>query len=119
MAKAAKIKLDTLYKVSCSSEPSPAHYTPVTVEVYSASSNVTIRATTNPDFDGAYDDLPVVTTEAAEGEIYECPFSRSVRFVSFSCSDSDAEIYMAGFVANEIIPEPEPESEPEDENEGE
>mgnify|MGYP007133705357 CR=1 FL=1 len=51
MSRAIKVKLDTLYKVSMASEVSPAHYTPVTVEAVSASSNVTIRATTNPDFD--------------------------------------------------------------------
>lgn len=102
MSRAIKVKLNTLYKVSCASESSPAHYTPVTVEVFDASSSVTIRATTNPDFDGNYDDLPVMTSEAVEGEIYECPYARSVQFVSFSCSDSGAEIYLAGFVAKEV-----------------
>ena len=52
MSTAIKVKLDTLYKVSCATEPNPAHYTPVTVEVYDASSDVTIRATTNPSFNG-------------------------------------------------------------------
>ena len=102
MSKAIKVKLDTLYKVSCATEPTPAHYTPVTIEVYGASSAVTIRATTNPDFAGDYDDLPVMANDAAAGDVYECPFARSVQFVSFSCSDSSAAIYMSGFVAKEV-----------------
>ena len=105
MSKAIKVKLDTLYKVSCASEPTPHHYTPITVEVVSAASDVTIRATTNPDFAGEYNQLPVATNEAAEGEVYECPFARSLQFVSFSCSDSTAEIYLAGLIATEVASE--------------
>ena len=102
MSTAIKVKLDTLYKVSCATEPNPAHYTPVTVEVYDASSDVTIRATTNPSFNGTYSDLPEVVSDASEGDVYECPFARSVQFVSFSFSDSSDEIYMSGFVAKEV-----------------
>lgn len=123
MSKAIKVKLDQLYKVEMAGENSPAHYTPATVEIFDADSAVTIRATTNPDYDGGYADLPVATNEAAEGEIYQCDLTRSVRFISFSCSDSSAEIYVAGFkleeVAEPVEPEPEPESEPEPEEPGE
>lgn len=115
MSTAIKVKLDQLYEVRCASEISPAHYTPATVEIFDADSAVTIRATTNPDFSGGYADLPVATDEAIEGEIYECDLTRSVRFISFSCSDSDAEIYVAGFVLTEVD---EPET-PSDDNEGE
>jgi hypothetical protein len=47
-----------------------------------------------------------------------------VRFLSFSCSDANAEIYVSGFKLEEVEepvtpePEPEPEEEP-SENEGE
>ena len=102
MSTAIKVKLNTLYKVSCATEPTPAHYTPATVEIYSASSDVTIRATTKPDFNGTYSELPVMINDGAEGEVYECPYARSIQFVSFSCSDSDAEIYMSGFVTKEL-----------------
>ena len=101
MSQGIKIKLDQLYEVRCASEPTPAHYTPATVEIFDAGSAVTIRATTNPEFDGGYADLPVVTSSAVEGEIYQCDLTRSVRFLSFSCSDSDAEIYVSGFVLTE------------------
>lgn len=110
MSKAIKVELDTLYKVSAANEVSPAHYTPITVEVVSASSNVTIRATTNPDFDGTYSELPVQLSDASEGDIYECLYARSLQFVSFSCSDSSAEIYVAGLKMEEV---------PVSENEGE
>lgn len=96
MSRAIKVELDTLYKVTTATEPVPHHYTPVTVEIVSASSDVTIRATTNPDFDGTYDELPVQVEDGAEGMIYECAYVRSLQFVSFSCSDSAAEIYVAG-----------------------
>lgn len=125
MANAVKIKLNQLYRTKCAGEPSPDHYTPATVEVFSASSNVTIRATSNPEYSGGYADLPVCTTEAAEGEVWECDLTRSVRFLSFSCSDANAEIYVSGFRLEEVEepePEPEPESEPEEEpseNQGE
>lgn len=112
MSRAVKIKLDTLYKVETATEPTPHHYTPVTVEIVSASSDVTIRATTNPDFVGEYNQLPVQLSDGAEGSIYECAYARSLRFVSFSCSDSSAEIYVAGLVMEEA-PVEEPESEPE------
>lgn len=103
MSKAVKIKLDTLYKVETATETVPHHYTPVTVEVVSASSDVTIRATTNPDFDGEYNQLPVQLSDGAEGMIYECPYVRSLQFVSFSCSDSSAEIYVAGLKMKEVV----------------
>lgn len=101
MSKAIKVKLDTLYAVKAASEPTPAHYTPATIEVFDADSAVTIRATTNPDYDGGYADLPEVTTSAAKGEIYQCDLTRAVRFLSFSCSDSSAEIYVSGFTMTE------------------
>ena len=105
MSKAIKVKLNQLYKTEMASESSPAHYTPATVEIVSASSAVTIRATTNTDFDGAYSDLPVVTDEAAQGEVWQCDLTRSVRFVAFECSDSSAEIYVAGFKLEEVAGE--------------
>lgn len=118
MSKAIKVKLNQLYKTEMAGESSPAHYTPATVEIFSASSAVTIRATTNPDYAGGYADLPVSTEEAVEGEIYECDLTRSVRFVSFSCSDTSAEIYVAGFKLEEVAEpaESEPEPEPEPDN---
>ena len=102
MSRAIKVKLDTLYKVSMASEMSPVHYTPVTVEAFSASSAVTIRATTNPDFDGDYDDLPTVVDDMAEGDVYECKYTRSLQYIAFECSDSSAEIYVAGLNLVEI-----------------
>ena len=102
MAKAIKIKLNTLYRVSAAAEPIPQHYTPVTVEVFRASSDVTIRATTNPDFNGSYNELPAQIEDGAQGVIYECAYARSLRFMSFSCSDSAAEIYVAGLTLEEI-----------------
>lgn len=102
MSRAIKIKLNTLYKVSAASEPNPAHYTPVTVEVFSASSDVTIRATSNPDFDGTYDELPEQITDASAGKVYESKYARSLQFISFSCSDSSAEIYVSGLRMEEV-----------------
>lgn len=102
MSKAVKVKLDMLYNVETATEPTPHHYTPVTVEIVSASSDVTIRATSNPDFDGTYDELPVQLSDGAEGSVYECPYVRSLQFVSFSCSDSSAEIYVAGLKLKEV-----------------
>lgn len=102
MSTAIKAKLDTLYKVSAASELTPAHYTPVTVEIVSASSSVIIRATTNPDFDGTYSELPSQVVDAAAGEVYESLYARSLQFISFSCSDSSAEIYVAGLKMEEI-----------------
>lgn len=103
MSRAVKIKLDTLYKVETATEPVPHHYTPVTVEIVSASSDVTIRATSNPDFVGEYNQLPVQLSDGAEGSVYECPYVRSLQFVSFSCSDSSAEIYVAGLKLQEVV----------------
>lgn len=102
MSKGIKVKLDTLYKVSCASEKLPAHYTPATIEIFDASSAVTIRATTNPDFNDTYANVPEVTSSAAEGEVYECPYTRSLQFVSFSCSDTDAVIYVSGLIMEEV-----------------
>lgn len=102
MSKAIKVKLDTLYKTSMASEVTPAHYTPVTVEVVSASSAVSIKATTNPDFDGSYSDLPVQISDAAEGDIFECKYVRSLQYISFGCSDTSAEIYVAGLRLEEV-----------------
>lgn len=102
MAKAIKVKLDTLYAVDIASEKLPAHYTPATIEIFSAGSAVTIRATTNPDFSGTYSDLPEVCNDAAQGDVFETEVTRSVRFVSFSCSDSTAEIYVSGFSMTEV-----------------
>lgn len=102
MSKAIKAKLDTLYKVSAANENSPTHYTPITVEAVSAASNVTIRATTNPDFDGAYSALPIQVSDMAEREIYECGYARSLQFLAFECSDSTAEIYVAGLKMEEV-----------------
>lgn len=124
MSTAIKVKLNQLYKVSMAGEPSPAHYTPATVEIYDASSAVTIRATSNPDYEGGYADLPEVLSDGAKGDLYQCDLTRSVRFLSFSCSDANAEIYVSGFRLEEVEepvtpePEPEPEEEP-SENEGE
>jgi hypothetical protein len=101
MSKGIKIKLDTLYATECASELSPAHYTPATVEVFSASSDVTVRGTTNPDFDGTASELPAVGT-ASQGDVLQCDLTRSVRFLSFSCSDSSAEIYVSGFRLDEV-----------------
>jgi hypothetical protein len=102
MSRAVKVKLNTLYKVSMASEVTPAHYTPVTVEAVTASSSVTIRATTNPDFDGDYDDLPVQVDDMTAGSVYESKYTRSLQYVAFECSDSSAEIYVAGLNLKEV-----------------
>lgn len=111
MSRGIKVKLDTLYRVSAASEATPAHYTPVTAEIVSATSAVTIRATTNPDFDGVYSDLPVQASDAAAGDVYESKYARSLQFISFSCSDTSAEIYVSGLKMEEVPVES-------DENEG-
>lgn len=102
MSTSIKIKLDQIYKVDAASESTPEHYTPATIEIYSAGADVTIRATSNPDFTGDYDELPVITDEAAEGEVWQSDLVRSVRYLSVSCSDADAEIYVAGFDLKEV-----------------
>lgn len=102
MSTAIKIELNELYEVRFAGEPTPAHFTKPTIEIFSASSDVTIRATTNPDFDGTYDELPVCTSEAQVGDVYVTDAGRAVRFVSFSCGDSSAEIYLSGFVVKKI-----------------
>jgi hypothetical protein len=112
MAKATKIKLDTLYEVRAASEATPQFYTVPTIEIYAAEAAVTIRATTNPDYDQGYADLPVVTSSAVAGDVYQTDAARAVKFVSFSSSDSDAEVYVSGFILTE-------KPEPEDDNEGE
>lgn len=102
MSKAVKLKLDTLYFVEAADERSPQSYTRPTIEIYSATSDVTIRATTKPDFTGTATQLPVVTSEAEAGEIYDTTSARAVRYVSVSCSDTDAVIYMTGFKVKEV-----------------
>lgn len=110
MSKAVKIKLDTLYEVRAASEATPQFYTVPTIEIYSAQSNVTIRATTNPDYDEGYADLPVVTSEAAAGDVYQTDAARAVKYMSFSSSDTEAEVYVSGFILTEK-PEPEDDGE--------
>lgn len=102
MSRAIKIKPNTLYKAAIATEPVPHHYTPITVEIVSASSTVTIRATSNPDFTGSYSQLPAQVTDGAAGDIYESTYGRSLQFVSFDCSDSSAEIYVAGLKLEEV-----------------
>lgn len=102
MSTSQKVKLDTLYKVRCAFESAPHHYSLPTVEIYSAESDVTIRATTVNDFVGTYDQLPVVTSEAAQGDVFVSVAGRAINYMSFSSSDSNAEVYISGFIAEEV-----------------
>lgn len=95
MPKTIKVKLNTLYRVSPVKENFVSGSKP-TIEIYSASGDVTIYATTNPDFEGVYSTLPVVTDEAAQGEVYVTDCGDSLKFMAFGCSDSDAVILASG-----------------------
>lgn len=95
MAQTTKAKLNTLYRVSPIKENFVSGSKP-SIEIYSASGDVTIRATTNPDFTGALSSLPAVTEEAAQGEVYVTDCGDNLKFVGFSCSDSTAVILVSG-----------------------
>lgn len=95
MPKVIKVALNKMYRVAPvdmklvrTSKPS--------IEIFSANSDVTIRATTNEEFEDSYSALPVVTSEAKQGEVYVTDCGENIRFVSFSCSDTDAEIFVSG-----------------------
>ena len=90
-----KVELDKIYRVSPENINFVGVHKPC-IEIASANSDVTIRATTNPDFTGTYSDVPEVTDEAKEGEVYVSDCGHSITFISFSCSDTDAEIYVSG-----------------------
>lgn len=95
MSNAIKVELDTIYRVSPIKSNFVGMVNP-TIEIFSATSDVTIRATTNDEFTGSYSDVPEVTDEAAEGEVYVTDCGENIKFMSFSCSDSNAEIYVSG-----------------------
>lgn len=95
MANTIKVKLDTLYRVSPVKENFVSAGKP-TIEIYSANGDVTIRATTNEEYVGDPSSLPLVTDEAAANEVYVTDCEDSIRFLSFSCSDSDAVILVSG-----------------------
>lgn len=95
MSNAIKVELNTLYRVS----PTNVNFVGLakpTVEIFSAGSAVTIRATTNGDFTGTYSDVPKVTDAASQGEVYVTDCGENIKFMSFSCSDSTAEVYVSG-----------------------
>jgi len=102
MAKNIKVKLNQLYRASAENVNFVGSMKP-TIEIYSASNDVTIRATTKSDFEDTYSNVPVVTSSAKEGEVYVTDYGENITFVSFSCSDSDAEILVSGL---NLIPTP-------------
>lgn len=96
MSNTIKVELDKLYRVS----PVKSNFTggsKPSIEIYSANSAVTIRATTNGDFEDTYANVPEVTDSAASGEVYVTDCADSIKFMSFSCSDTDAVILVSGF----------------------
>lgn len=96
MPKAIKVELDTLYRVMPVKTNFVGNDKP-TIEIFSAGSDVTIRGTTNGDFEDSYANLPEITDQAAQGEVYVTDCGQNIKFLSFSCSDTTAEIYVSGF----------------------
>lgn len=95
MSNAIKVELDKLYRVSPINVNFVGNEKP-SIEIFSAGSNVTIRATTNGDFKDAYSNVPEVTNSAVQGEVYVTDCGDNIKFMSFSCSDSTAEVYVSG-----------------------
>jgi len=100
MSDTIEVKLNTLYRVSPVNVNFIGAAMP-TIEVYAAASDVTIRATTFAEYDDTYANVPVVTDEAKEGEIYVSDCRENIKFMSFSCSDSTARILVSGLVLTE------------------
>lgn len=87
-----KLELDVLYAVSTIDKFSPQGG----IEIVAADSAVTIRATTDSHFTGDYDDLPEIIDDGAKGEFYKSDVLSAIKFISVSCSDTDAEIVLSG-----------------------
>lgn len=87
-----KLELDTLYSINAIDKIAPQGG----IEIVSANSAVTIRATTDNHFEGNYDDLPEIVTDGAQGEFYKSDILSVVKYISVSCSDANAEIILSG-----------------------
>lgn len=86
------LELDTLYAVSAIEKFSPQGG----IEIVEANNDVTIRATTDSHFTGDYSDLPEVITDGAQGDFYKSEALSAIKFISVSCSDTDAKIVLSG-----------------------
>lgn len=86
------LELDTLYAVSAIEKFSPQGG----IEIVDADSAVTIRATTDSHFTGDYSELPEIIDDGAEGDFYKSDALSAIKFISVSCSDSDAKIILSG-----------------------
>ena len=87
-----KLELDTLYSINAIDKIAPQGG----IEIVSANSAVTIRATTDNHIDGNYDDLPEIVNDGAEGDFYKSDVLSAIKFISVSCSDTDAKIVLSG-----------------------
>ena len=87
-----KLELDTLYAVNAIDKIAPQGG----IEIVSASSTVTIRATTDNHFTGDYSELPEIVDDGAEGDFYKSDVLSLIKYISVSCSDADAEIILSG-----------------------
>jgi hypothetical protein len=86
------LELDTLYAVKATDKIAPQGG----IEIVDADSAVTIRATTDSHFTGDYSDLPEIVDDAAKGDFYKSDVLSSIKYISVSCSDSDAVIVLSG-----------------------
>ena len=87
-----KLQLDTLYAVNAIDKIAPQGG----IEIVAADSAVTIRATTDSHFTGDYNDLPEIIDDGAKGDFYKSDVLSLIKFISVSCSDTDAEIVLSG-----------------------
>jgi len=95
MSNVIKVELNKLYRVSSQKNNFVGAVKP-SIEIFSANSDVTIRATTNDEFEDTYDKVPEVTSSAVKGEVYVTDCGDNIKFMSFSCSDSSAAILVSG-----------------------
>ena len=86
------LELDTLYAVNTIDKFSPQGG----IEIVAADSAVTIRATTDSHFTGDYSELPEIVNDGAEGDFYKSDVLSAIKFISVSCSDTDAKIVLSG-----------------------
>lgn len=93
-----QLKLNTLYKIIAIDKFSPQGG----IEIVSALSDVTIRATTDSDFAGSYSELPEIVSNGATGEFYKSDVLSVIKYISVSCADTNAKIILSNCQATEI-----------------
>ncbi|MCQ2608557.1 MAG: hypothetical protein MJ197_07725 [Bacteroidales bacterium] len=86
------LELDTLYKISPIEKIAPQGG----IEIVSASSDVTIRATTDSHFTGDYNELPEIINNGAAGDFYKSDVLSIIKYISVSCSDLTAKVVLSG-----------------------